>query len=238
MFGANETARATVIGGLQRQELSLSIRKPQFLLRSNVLFGSLIVRHEGDEAFEERVVCLLVGVERKWNKRLTLSGGLSAEVSQIDEDLDGDFDAAQLLGAPLTARYDASNSLLDPSRGYRLGTSVTPYVGAYLNKTLMFVSTDITGSVYLSLDIARRYVFAHALGPAPYSGQSTAPCRRPSDCISAVAGQFAAMSHTLSGHSMCVVIRSVAAQCLKPAWRCGFVLAIALASCRSSTPAR
>ena len=160
LFGANETGRVTALGGLRRQELNLSLRKPQFLYEPNVLFASLAVRHEDTDAFEERAVSALLGVEKQWSKRLTVSAGLSVEVSQIDETREGNFDVAQLAGVPLTARYDASNSVFDPTRGYRLGAAITPYVGAYLNDALLFTSADVSASLYLPLDAARRYVFA------------------------------------------------------------------------------
>ncbi|MFT5174360.1 MAG: translocation and assembly module TamA [Gammaproteobacteria bacterium] len=160
MFGANETGRATLLGGLRRQELSLSIRKPQFWQQPNVLFGSFVVGHEDSDAFEERAVTFLLGMERQWNKRLTVSAGLSLEVSQIDDNLDGNFDVAQLAGVPLTARYDASNSLFDPTRGYRLGATVTPYVGTFRSNALMFSSMDLAAALYVPIDSARRYVFA------------------------------------------------------------------------------
>ncbi|MFT5449413.1 MAG: translocation and assembly module TamA, partial [Gammaproteobacteria bacterium] len=160
LFAANETGRAAIIGGLNRQELSLSIRKPQFRSGPNVLFGSIVVANETSDAFDERGITLLTGLEHRWNKRLTLSAGLSFERVQIDDDLDGDFDVVKLFGVPLSARYDASNNLIDPTRGYRLSASLTPYVGSYLDETLLFGSTNVTGSVYVPFDSAKRYVFA------------------------------------------------------------------------------
>jgi translocation and assembly module TamA len=160
LFGANETGRATIIGGPKRQGLSLSIRKPQFWSGPNVLFGSLVLGNKTTDAFDERGINLLGGLEHRLNKRLTVSGGLSVELVEVDNNLDGDFDVVRLFGAPLTARYDASNSLIDPTRGYRLNASVTPYVGTYLDESLLFTSTNITGSIYLPLDSKKRYVFA------------------------------------------------------------------------------
>lgn len=160
LFGANETGRATVIGGLKRQELNLSFRKPQVWSGPNVLFGSLVVGNETSDAFDERGITLLGGVEHRWNKRLTVSGGLIMEWAQVDDDLDGDFDDVKLFGMPLTARYDASNSVIDPTRGYRLSASLTPYVGTYLDESLLFTSTNATASIYVPFDSAKRYVFA------------------------------------------------------------------------------
>ncbi len=160
VFGANETGRISVIGGLLRQEINLSLRKPQFLHQPNVLFGSLVMRHEDDDAFEERTLRLVGGIERRMNKRLTVSGALSLELSQIDDEPDGQFETAQLIGVPLTARYDASNSVFDPTRGWRVGTALTPYTGTYNDNTLLFTSADLNGSVYYPIDDAQRYVLA------------------------------------------------------------------------------
>ena len=160
LFGANETGRVSILGGLQRQEFNVSFRKPQFLHQPQVLYASLLLRHEDDEAFEERTVRLDAGLERRLSKRLTVSGGLSVELSQIDDDLDGNFDVARLIGAPMSAHYDASNNLLDPTRGYRLGASVTPYSGTYNGNTLLFTVLDVDGSIYLPLDRRARHVIA------------------------------------------------------------------------------
>ena len=64
-----------------------------------------------------------------------------------------------LFGLPVTLSRDATDSLLDPTRGHRLGFTVTPYFGT-VERDVAFLAATAGGSAYLALDDAARYVLA------------------------------------------------------------------------------
>jgi translocation and assembly module TamA len=64
-----------------------------------------------------------------------------------------------LIGVPVYAKRDASDDLLNPTRGDREGVTLTPYTDP-ARTDLTFVSGRINGSYYLRLTDSDRYVLA------------------------------------------------------------------------------
>lgn len=76
----------------------------------------------------------------------------------------------QLLGVPLSLRYDGTDKLLDPSRGIRVTATATPY--PYLSGFLGFTKTTIAGSTYYALDDDANYILAGRAGFGSIFGES------------------------------------------------------------------
>jgi len=64
-----------------------------------------------------------------------------------------------LVGGLASVRRDSTDDLLDPRRGSRAFVTVRPYIGEQ-NGLLEFVIGEFSGSLYVPLDDAQRYVIA------------------------------------------------------------------------------
>ncbi|MCB1744987.1 MAG: BamA/TamA family outer membrane protein, partial [Gammaproteobacteria bacterium] len=158
LFGANETSRVSATVALFEQELGVSFRKPQFLRDRQSLVGGLSLHRLEDDAYDEQAARLHVGLERSLSDRLQVGAGGSVQYARIEDE--GKLETATLFGLPMFARYDASNSLLDPTRGYRVEANLTPYTGRYDSRPVHFAVVDTDLSAYWPFDSEARYVFA------------------------------------------------------------------------------
>jgi translocation and assembly module TamA len=146
LFGANETGRLFANAALFDQELGVTFRKPQFLRPRQALLGGASVHRQRDDAFDELAARARVDVERTISSRLRVAAGVFFEAADVSgSNRNG---TSLLLGVPLSARYDTSDSALDPSTGFRVRADLTPYVGAFDGEALAFPVLDVQGSVY------------------------------------------------------------------------------------------
>lgn len=157
ILGEAERLRGDLVVAELRQELSGSFIKPDIWQLDQDLRASAGIKHEDTEAFEEETIQGFLGLERKWRENWTVGAGTSFEYSIID-DQEGE-DTFALIGLPLTARYDNSDDLLDPTSGFRIGTSLTPYVGVITEST-NFLRGEVNASTYYSVLQEDRLVLA------------------------------------------------------------------------------
>jgi translocation and assembly module TamA len=135
------------------QELTATYRYP-FLFRPDQDFiarGGLL--HQDTEAYRLWSGSLAAGLERRlsprWRTSLTgyLEGGSL-------EDPDRDRREFYVVGLPITASYDRTNDLLDPTRGVRLNLMTAPYTGAYYEDFQVF-RARLEGQAFLPLGTPR-----------------------------------------------------------------------------------
>jgi translocation and assembly module TamA len=88
------------------------------------LENTLTLEREETDAFEATRMRASAMVSRIYDERLTVRAGLALRVSEVEQF--GDTQNYQLLSTPLEARYDMSNDLLNPTRGYRLNGLIEP----------------------------------------------------------------------------------------------------------------
>lgn len=157
VFGEAERLRGDLVVAELRQELSGSFVKPDIWQLDQDLRVNAGIRQEDTEAFEEQTIESFVGLERKWRENWTIGAGTSFEYSIID-DQEGE-DTFALIGVPLTARYDNSDDLLDPTRGFRIGSSLTPYVGVITEST-NFLRGEVNAATYYSVLEEDRLILA------------------------------------------------------------------------------
>jgi translocation and assembly module TamA len=134
--------------GTSQQRLIGQFRRPDFgtVNRDLVVNGSF--NNELVEAFHSLGEKLSVGAEQRFDNNLTAGGALGFEHARVDEK--SDFRTYTLVGLPLFFRKDGSDDLLNPTRGYRIGATATPYLRA-LGSNLTFLSSKVTGSTYRQL---------------------------------------------------------------------------------------
>ncbi|WP_082114053.1 autotransporter assembly complex protein TamA [Kiloniella litopenaei] len=156
-FGQGEKLRADLTVAEIRQQLKLGFNKPNYLRNNQSLNANINIKHEDTDAYEEKSVSAFVGIDRKWGQHWTVGGGLELELSEIqDED---DTESYAFASIPLSARYDSTNDLLDPTTGFRFGVTATPYYGLTAASPEFF-KTEIDGSTYYSILDDDRLVFA------------------------------------------------------------------------------
>ncbi|MEO6225739.1 MAG: BamA/TamA family outer membrane protein [Sphingomicrobium sp.] len=125
--------------GTSEQLAAVQLRRSNFRQRDQLLNLQFSVSHRRYDAYEARTVLLAANIERQsnfiWHKRWTWSYG--AELLATDEH--GAFSDSGLkdtrtfliAALPLSLGFDASDSLLDPSRGYRLSARLSPELSAH-----------------------------------------------------------------------------------------------------------
>ena len=157
LFGSNEQFRTSVVAAELEQSLTTTLREPHFRQLDEDLLAEASIANSNTDAFTGVSGRLYLGLQRKLWETWKISYGVSTEYSDLEDH--GERPKILLFGIPLTASQDATDNLLDPTRGYRLSLTAAPYYGT-LDRNLAFVSLSAGGSTYLSLDEESRYVLA------------------------------------------------------------------------------
>jgi translocation and assembly module TamA len=141
--------------GTREQLAAVQFHRSNFLQRDQVLNLQASAGHQEFDAYEARTVLLAGNIERQsnfiWQKTWTWSYG--AELLATDEQ--GAFDTSGIketrtffiAALPLSAGYDGSDSLLDPSRGFRLSGRLSPEISAHGGR-FTYARTQIDASAY------------------------------------------------------------------------------------------
>lgn len=149
---------------------SANFRKPDFLAPRQSLVLDFQVAQETPPAYD-RVATLISGrLERQYTDQLKFSYGVSAERGRVLTSL-REYQTA-LLGVPLGFAWDGSNSLLNPTKGYRASAQVTPWFPLGGDTNTQFTSLLFNGSAYHDLTGDGRYVVAARLGVGSTVGAS------------------------------------------------------------------
>jgi translocation and assembly module TamA len=174
------------VAGTKEQLAGIQLRRSNFLQRDQVLNLQASAAHQKFDAYEARTVLLAGNIERQsnfiWQKKWTWTAG--AELLATDER--GVFNAAGvkdtrtflIAAAPASLGYDGSDSLLDPTRGFRLTGRVSPEISAHGGQFL-YGRVQFDGSAYRPL--SDRVVAAGRLRVGTILGASAfdiAPSRR------------------------------------------------------------
>jgi translocation and assembly module TamA len=141
--------------GTREQLAAVQVRRSNFLKRDQVLDLQASAGHQKFDAYEARTVLLSGNVERQsnfiWHKKWTWTYG--AEVLATDEhgafDTSGVKDTRTFLIAalPLGLGYDGSDSLLDPTRGFRVSGRLSPELSAH-NGSFTYARAQIDLTAY------------------------------------------------------------------------------------------
>ncbi|MCL2428937.1 MAG: BamA/TamA family outer membrane protein, partial [Alphaproteobacteria bacterium] len=122
--------------------------KPDFLARDQQLQLDLGAVEQSLQAYDQTAVTADILIRRKFLDHWIGSIGLSGEISRITQQ--GVTRDYTLLGIPITARYDNTDSLFAPTSGIRAIVSVTP-TESFRNPPATFVLMQAQGSTYVDL---------------------------------------------------------------------------------------
>lgn len=151
--------------GTKEQAASLTYRRNNFLRRDNVLSAGFSARHQDLDAFNAQTLSLTASIERQTNilyqKKWVWSIGAELVASREKDIFAGNSTFTQrdylIAALPASLTYDASDDLLDPRSGFRLGGRLSPEI-ARQNGSFGYARAQLDGSLYVSL--ARKVVMA------------------------------------------------------------------------------
>ncbi len=141
------------------QEASVRFVKPDiFLVRNLNLLANAALTFEDTDAYQSRSIGAGAGFERVFDRHTTGSLGVAYRYVEIEKATVGEGTFG-LFSVPATLRFDHSDSLLDPSKGWRLNLLATPFFDT-LNPDTQFLKTRATATAYLRLMNEPRLVLA------------------------------------------------------------------------------
>ncbi|TNE37161.1 MAG: outer membrane protein assembly factor [Alphaproteobacteria bacterium] len=157
LFGGAEKLRGDVTLAEIKRELKVSFTKPEFLAVGQNFNTNFDILHENTEAYKEDSVSTYAGIDRPWQENWTVSVGTSLEYSKIEDS--GQTDNFFLAGIPFGVRYNSTDSLLDPTSGFRASSAAVPYIG--LNQVSPdFLRLEFNGSTYYPVTRDKKFVLA------------------------------------------------------------------------------
>ena len=143
------------VAGTQEQLLGASLRRNNFRRRDEVLLAEVSASHVNRSAFSAKTFLLSAGIERQsnfiWQKKWTWSLGAELIASDERDTVVATGEKRRrtfFIGAlPASLMYDGSDSLLDPTRGFRLGGRISPEL-SFQGGTFGYARAQIDASVY------------------------------------------------------------------------------------------
>jgi len=157
LFGEGEKVHVEGRLGTEQEAALVEFLRPDFLIRDLDLRSAISLSKEQSDAYDDRRATAFAGVIRRFDP--TLTGGTGVEYQQAHVRDDRGPEDYTVLDLPLFLRRDDTDDLLNPTRGTRLGLTVTPYHsidGADLN----FVGIRATASGYQRLGESDRFILA------------------------------------------------------------------------------
>jgi translocation and assembly module TamA len=135
----------------------VTYRDPGLLGRDLTLVVSLFALRERLEAYDRDAITGTVLFEQRLSERLFVQAGPTADFGRSGSP-DGRLTNYQIAGLTFGGRYDGTDSLLDPSQGWRLNGAVTPSWS--FSTSAPFAPLRATGSTYWDVLGNRRSILA------------------------------------------------------------------------------
>jgi len=139
--------------------------------RNDLLIDGLVERDRtgGDRfgGYTSRLVDGTGFIRHRFSSTFSVQGGVQVQRGQTSDVL-GQIDYL-VVGTPVSLTYDSTDRPLDPTRGWRINASVSPYP-EFLGSTVGMVVSRATASTYYALDDDARYVLAGRLGVGSIAG--------------------------------------------------------------------
>jgi translocation and assembly module TamA len=106
-------------------------------------------------------------LRHRFSDSFSIQGGIEAQRGETTDSL-GKINYT-LVGVPVSAIYDSTDSKLDPTRGVRLSASLVGFP-SFLGSTLNLAEAKARGSAYYSLDADSRFILAGRVGVGSLAG--------------------------------------------------------------------
>jgi translocation and assembly module TamA len=156
------------IGG----RISASFLKPALWgttndLLINALAEKLSTSGAGFVGYQAEDADVTTSLRHRFNQNFWVQAGLEAQHGDATDAL-GTVNYT-LVGVPVSANFDTTDSKLDPTRGLRLNASAVGF-GTFLGSSLDLVQAKAGASAYYSLDADSRYVLAGRVAAGAMGG--------------------------------------------------------------------
>ena len=154
-----EIARIGTGGALDQMtyRTGVTYRSPGVFGRDLTLVASIGALRERLEAYDRDAITASLLFERRLSDRLTVRVGPTADLGSSGPP-GGKLSPYQIVGVLFGGRYDGTDSLLDPSRGFRLEGTVSPSYS--IRDAQPFAPTRVTASTYWDVFADRRSILA------------------------------------------------------------------------------
>lgn len=129
LMGHGENLGANVRASKVRSKIRLHYDVPDFLESRQILRNETFFMRENTRAYKGQVYELSSKLERQLSDEFSGSLGVSLETGHMQPKTNNKKVPIRLIGMPFELRLDATNDLLNPTRGLRASGAVTPYTG-------------------------------------------------------------------------------------------------------------
>lgn len=127
---------------------NITYKKPDFFIFDQTYRALFQVSWEKIKAYRALTYRGANYIDRKIDSKRYVSFGLKYDnIHVTDSASNGSY---SLLGLPIFGRYDTSNSVLDPTEGFTIAYSITPYQ-SLSHASQRFVKQRVTSTVYIPL---------------------------------------------------------------------------------------
>jgi translocation and assembly module TamA len=157
LFGRGEHLETLFAINELRQSFDTTFLKPFFLREDQRLVLRSTLAREDSDAFTSQSYRNTANIERDLGRRVTAGVGVGIDYLDVEDVFRRD--SFVLLYFPLFLTVNTSDDLLDPTRGFTLGTQVTPFV-ELTGENLQYVRYEFNGSVYYEVLDGRRLIVA------------------------------------------------------------------------------
>ncbi len=168
--GRGQKLRADLEVAQIRQGLRFTYEQPRFRRFDQSLKLSVGAAIDDTDAFRALTATTTAGVERRKTRKLTLGGRVELEYARTQDT--GITTDSYLVALPLSVRWDATNDLLNPTKGQRASITVTPAAGVN-DEFVQFLTNDVRGSAYKAIGDEGRWVAAARFRYASIIGTDT-----------------------------------------------------------------
>jgi translocation and assembly module TamA len=146
----------TAINGLGYR-FNAQFIKPDFLTRDQQLELDVTALKQNLKAYDQTGFIEQAILNRKFSPHWSGSVGLLGEQEEVTQE--GTTNHYNLLGVPIVARYDSTNSQFDPTEGIRASIGLTP-TESFSGRNATFFVMQASGSTYLDVSGGGRSVVA------------------------------------------------------------------------------
>ncbi|WP_371433543.1 autotransporter assembly complex family protein [Novosphingobium sp.] len=144
--------RVRGVAGTREQLLGVIYRRNNFLTRDQVLTADLYAQTKVSDAYQARTLSLVSSIERQttllFQKPWVYSAGLEVVATSEREDSTQPRKTYFIGALPLRGAYDGSDSLLDPTRGFRAALRVSPEISRQAGANSTYVKVQLDASLY------------------------------------------------------------------------------------------
>lgn len=111
--------------------------------------------------YTDRFAGATTGFRYRWDETLSFTGGIKYEKGQTSDSISNvHYD---LVGIPVGLKFDNTDNLLDPTRGFRVNANLTTYP-TFLGSSVGLTRATADVSTYYALDEEARFILAARVG--------------------------------------------------------------------------